>query len=63
MGHVAKGSVKQTPARHEHLTKLKLYSPSKLILLDYACMVNPVNFEAGTKPRAPDAASAAGGVC
>ena len=31
---------KQNLARHAHLTKLKLYSPSKLVVLDSACMVN-----------------------
>jgi hypothetical protein len=31
---------KQTSARLEHLTKLELCSPSKLVLFDFACMVN-----------------------
>ena len=30
----------QVCVRHAHLTKLWLYSPSKLVLLDSACMVN-----------------------
>ena len=48
-------------ARHEHLNKLKLFSPLKYhwILLAWST----VNFSAGTKPRAPDAASAAREVC